>query len=274
MEYAPILHDARGMKLSFDRPPQRIVSLIPSITEALFEIGAEDRVVGVSNFCDEPAAARSKPRVGGQKNPDFDRLAALQPDLVILNLEENKAPHIETLASLYPVWVTYPRRMNDAAILLQDLGRLLGLETAVLPYVKTIEHTISDLRGRKKNRFRTLYLIWHHPWMSINQDTFIHDVLFLHGLDNVCAEHPDRYGIISVEDITRLNPEVIILPDEPFHFREKHLPEIMEMNVDAVRNRRIFLVEGSFFCWYGTRSARCSPYIVRAVLDQLPGKDA
>lgn len=261
--------DARQHRLTFDRPPERIISLVPSITESLFEIGAGSRVVGVSRFCNKPDEALTRPKVGGQKDPDFDALAALKPDLVILNLEENKPEHIDAISEVHPTWVTFPRTFREAAVLLRDLGRVLGANEIAGTYARRIDDAVQALKNGKKWRFRTLYVIWRHPWMSINQDTFIHDVLNLHGLENIFGQETRRYFEVTFEDIQTKNPEVILLPDEPFRFREKHLRDFATLDVDAVKSGRVFLVDGSYFCWYGTRSARCSDYIRNNVIHHL-----
>lgn len=249
--------DALGRSVDVSPTPRRVISLIPSITESLFDLGLGDRIVGVSQFCTEPHGfVDRKPRVGGQKNPDHDKIAALQPDLVILNVEENRKEDVERLNTRYRTFVTFPRRFYDSVSLLEDLGCIFDCPAAVRPFVDAIKVPVLP-----RPALRTLYLIWRKPWMSINRDTYIHDVLSTFGYNNVCAGREARYPEITLDDISAMNPDVILLPDEPFRFRERHRSEVLQWPVAACLEGRVFLVDGSFFCWYGTRAARTADYI-------------
>lgn len=260
--------DALQRTISIDQPPRRVISLIPSITEALFDLGLGDAVAGVTIFCSHPEeSVQLKPKVGGQKNPDFEKIRALNPDLIIANVEENKPEHIEELCRLYPVFVTYPRKFIDTKKLLEDIGTIFNKD--VQAYVHSIENDFAELQRAHLMKLKTLYLIWRQPWMSVNRDTFIHDVLQLHGMENVCADATDRYPTITMETIERLDPDVIILPDEPFRFREKHLKDFAHLSVGAVQRQQIFLIDGTYFCWYGTRTARASAYIYQNILNKV-----
>jgi ABC-type Fe3+-hydroxamate transport system substrate-binding protein len=253
--------DALDRSIDVTDVPCRVISLIPSITESLFELGLGDRIVGVSQFCTQPLdRVDQKPRVGGQKNPDHDKIAALQPDLIILNVEENRREDIELLNARYRTFVTFPRRFRDSIGLLEDLGRIFDCPDTVQPFIDAIRVPVES-----RQRFRALYLIWRKPWMSVNRDTYIHDVLSTFGLDNVCAEREPRYPEITPDDVAAMDPDVILLPDEPFRFRERHRSEVLQWPVRACRNGRVFLVDGSYFCWYGTRAARTADYIAREI---------
>lgn len=116
---------------------------------------------------------------------------------------------------------------------------------------------------------RALYLIWRNPWMSINGDTFIHDVLVRFGFENVFGSRKDRYFEVTAEEIEQANPEVIILPNEPYNFLEKHIKEFETLKIDAMKNKQVFLVDGTYFCWYGTRMARTSAYIQEHIINNL-----
>ncbi len=259
--------DSTHRVIPFPDIPQRVVSLIPSITESLFELGLGRAVAGVSRFCIHPAEqVRSKPRVGGQKDPDLDKIDALSPDLVILNAEENKPEYIKAIGDRYRTWVTYPRTFRDAAALIHDIGRVFRVETKAADYISRIE---SAAQQRILDRRKTLYLIWRNPWMSVNGDTFIHDVMTLHGLDNVFAERKHRYFEVTEDEIRSADPEIIILPDEPYRFKPKHLVEFSHMDISAVKNNKIFFADGTYFCWYGTRTARASTYIHDNIWTQL-----
>jgi ABC-type Fe3+-hydroxamate transport system substrate-binding protein len=260
--------DATGKVLEFTEPPRRVVSLIPSITESLFELGAGQAVAGISNYCIYPGSeVKNRTKVGGQKNPNFKKIAQINPDLIILNMEENKPEHIEALSEHYRTYVTYPRKLADTEQLLSDLGMIFQVETKAAHYAAAVRDQIQALASKSYETYKTMYLIWRDPWMSLNQDTFIHDVLHRHGLQNVFAERPERYCDVTEEDILAADPDVIILPDEPYHFLEKHKAEFTHLDVSAVRNNRIFLADGTYFCWYGTRTARAFGYIRDLISD-------
>lgn len=262
--------DARNKKIVFSEPPKRVVSLIPSITEALFDLGAGEAIAGVSNYCIHPAeGVKNKIKVGGQKNPDMGKIKAIHPDLIILNMEENKPEHIKFLSQHYTTWVTYPRLFRDAENLLMQLGKVFDAESRASVYADKIRISSKQLSSIRRRKIKTMYLIWRNPWMSINRDTFIHNVLELHHMENVYAKRDKRYFEVTAQDIEDADPDIIILPDEPYHFREKHKSEFSHLSVSAVKNSRIFLADGTYFCWYGTRTARASQYIHKHILSRL-----
>lgn len=262
--------DSTNKIVNFSVAPQRVICLIPSITETLFDLGLGDAIAGVSKFCNHPADdVRKKIRVGGQKDPDLEKIKAIDPDLVILNLEENKPEHIEFLSKHYKTWITYPRSFRDAEKLILEIGMIFNVEAKAGVYADKIKKTAGELSSRIGRKIRTLYLIWRNPWMSINKDTFIHSALELHGMENVFAGNVQRYFEVTYQDILSADPEIIILPDEPYRFRERHISEFSHIPVSAIRNRHIFLVDGTYFCWYGTRTAKASEYISRQILSRI-----
>ena len=265
-----VITDSTGKKIQFFEAPKRVVSLIPSITETLFDLGVGDAVAGISKYCVHPEdGVKQKQKVGGQKNPDFEVIEKINPDLIILNQEENKPEHIEWLSRRYKTWVTYPRSFKDAECLVRELGQVFSVESKAAEFAGQITDSIAELHLNHRKKRRALYLIWRNPWMSINQDTFIHSAMNLHGLENVWAQKNDRYFEVSSKDIESADPDVIILPDEPYHFKEKHKSEFMHLSISAVRNNRIFLADGTYFCWYGTRTAKASRYIHEHILSRL-----
>lgn len=265
--------DSSNKTVSFSVPPQRVVCLIPSITETFFDLGLGDALAGVSKFCNHPAGGvLNKIKVGGQKDPDLEKIKAIDPDLIIMNREENKPEHIEFLSRYYRTWVTYPRSFRDAGKLILDIGTVFNVGTKARAYADRVRKTADELSLRNGQKIKTLYLIWRNPWMSINRDTFIHDTLSVHGMDNVFARNSQRYFEITDQDIQAANPEIIILPDEPYRFKEKHITEFSHIPVSAVRDRSIFLVDGTYFCWYGTRTARASEYISGQILSRIESR--
>ncbi len=260
------MKDDAGRTVEFTDPPRRVISFVPSITESLFDLGLGERVVGVTRFCTRPAdKVAALPRVGGQKDPDFNSVERLEPDLVIVNREENKPEHILEFSRRYRTWVTYPRSLADAAALLDQLGRVFEVEERTAAYSQSIASAAARRRcTHGDSQWRTVYLIWRNPWMTINADTFIHDILHVHGMENLFGSWPDRYPVVTMDDMAAASPDLILLPDEPYRFRQEHLKEFAGLQED--RRVDVLLVDGSYFCWYGTRTARASRYILDHVL--------
>jgi ABC-type Fe3+-hydroxamate transport system substrate-binding protein len=241
-------------------PARRIVSLIPSITEILFAIGAGDRVVGCTIYCTEPAAGvATKTRVGGEKNPKLELIRELGADLVIANVEENVREHVETLRAWgIPVHVTYPRTVAEGIRLVGELGELLeagprarDLETALRARYDEVRAAAAGRRPR-----RVFCPIWRRPYMTINRDTYVHDMLAVAGGENVFASAAKRYPEVTLDDVAAAAPEVILLPDEPYRFRAVHREDFAGCpDAPAVRDGRLPLVDGKLLSWYGPRIA-------------------
>lgn len=271
-----------------DHPPRRVVSLVPSLTESLFELGLGE-VVGVTDYCLHPAAALAgMPRLGGTKNPRLDNILALKPDLVLANQEENSRSSIEALrAAGIPVWLSFPRTVQQS---LDDLWYLAGLfqSPAAAGKLKTLAMAVDWARSAAADLPGVRYFcpIWYEGngvdtgwWMTFNQQTYSHDLLALCGGVNVFAHRLRRYPLaadlgdaqvepagdrdtryprLSAAEIEEANPDVIILPSEPYAFTEKFRLHIMTLwpELKAVRGNRVVLVDGSLITWHGTRLAR------------------
>jgi ABC-type Fe3+-hydroxamate transport system substrate-binding protein len=252
--------DASGVRLALGRPPRRIVSLIPSTTEALCRLGLADALVGITAYCREPREALAgKTRVGGEKDPDLARIRGLGPDLVIANVEENRAADVEALRGWgIPVWVTYPRTVSAGIRMLRELGEITGATAAASALADDLDRLLADVRAATARRtpVPVFYAIWREPYMTIGADTYIHDMLASCGAANVFADRPERYPAVSLDEIAARRPSVIVLPDEPFRFRRAHLADFAPYgDVPAVRERRIHLVDGKPFSWHGPRIA-------------------
>lgn len=245
--------------------PERIVSLVPSWTEALFELGLGSRVVGVTEYCVHPARDLAHvPSVGGTKNPDLDRIAGLRPDLIIANREENKRQDVERLrARGIEVWVTDARTVAAGARELRELARLGATDAAVRavvdPVVRAVE-SATESRSSRTDRTRVFCPIWKNPWMAVGGDTYANDLLALCGGDNVFADFEDRsgrrYPIVGEADIEAAAPEVILLPDEPYTFGPRDVDELRALAVPAARSARIHMIDGTWVSWYGPRIKR------------------
>jgi ABC-type Fe3+-hydroxamate transport system substrate-binding protein len=253
--------DASGVTVTLPAPPRRVVSLIPSITEILFALGLGDAVVGCTVYCTEPReGVATKTRIGGEKNPKLDAIRDLEPDLVVANIEENLRAHIDTLRGWgIPVYVTYPRTVLEGIRLIRDLGRIAGALERGTEIAAAIETQLAETCARHagRGRLRVFCPIWRTPYMTINRDTYIHDVLATCGGDNVFAGLPRRYPEVTPDDVAVARPDVILLPDEPFRFRRAHLADFAEHpEIPALRDGRVHLVDGKLLSWYGPRIAR------------------
>src|SRR5262245_13251719 len=209
---------------------RRIVSLVPSLTEALFELGLGARVVGVTDWCVHPAAAVAElPKVGGTKNPSIARVLELRPDLVIANREENRERDVERLrAAGVAVWVTYPRTVADGVALVRELAELGAPRERADPLCGALEAALTRARGAvPARRTRVLCAIWKRPWMAVGADTYAHDLLSLCGGENVFGDRAERrYPIVDEAQIAAARPEVILLPDEPYAFGARDVAEL------------------------------------------------
>ena len=241
-------------------PARRIVSLIPSITEILFAIGAGDRVVGCTIYCTEPPeGVATKTRVGGEKNPKLEVIRDLGADLVIANVEENVREHVETLRAWgIPVHVTYPRTVADGIRLVGELGALLEIDGPARELERTLRARYDAVRATRAGHppRRVFCPIWRRPYMTINRDTYLHDMLAVAGGANVFAGEAGRYPAVTLEQVAATAPDVILLPDEPYRFRRAHVADFDPFpDVPAVREGRIHLVDGKLLTWYGPRMA-------------------
>jgi ABC-type Fe3+-hydroxamate transport system substrate-binding protein len=273
--------DALGREVTVPRPPQRVVSLIPSVTEICFALGAGDRLIAVTRFCSEPpAGVAGKVRVGGEKDPDLGLIRRLEPDLVIANVEENRKPDVEALAaSGIPVYVIYPRTVGEGAGLLRDLGELLGAPAAGEALAARVEAALEEVQALRVGQvpIRVFCPIWKNPWMACNRDTFVHDVLVTCGAENITAQRPERYPRVTLEEVAAAAPDVILLPDEPFRFGPKHIPLFHAFPaMPAVRDGRVYCIDGKWISWYGPRMAESLPALTRLILGgpEAPGERA
>jgi ABC-type Fe3+-hydroxamate transport system substrate-binding protein len=252
--------DALNRSIALEQPPKRIVSLVPSITEALFTFGLRDEIAGVTEFCSEPRTyVASKPKVGGTKTLDVKSVLALEPDLVIANAEENRQEDIrQLLAAGQRVFVTFPRTVPGAISMLRQLSQMTGTSEAAEPYLEDAEQALAEVKAAnaQRPRLRVFCPIWRRPWMTVGSNTYMHDFIASCGGFNIFSERHERYPKAELDEVARRAPQVIMLPDEPYPFTEKHMPEIMEYQyVPAVREKRIYLLEGKHLCWYGPRMA-------------------
>jgi len=249
--------DPLGNHITLSRPAQRIVSLVPSQTELLSDLGLNSEVVGITKFCIYPDSwFRSKTRVGGTKNIHIDKIRALQPDLIIANKEENTRQDIERLQQEFPVYVSHINTLNDALTMMHDIGILCGkineaqqLITQITQSINSLTQSHTDFPVKK-----VVYLIWKNPFIAAGQDTFITEMLRIAGFENAVQQL--RYPQLSADEINQLNPDYLFLSSEPYPFNEKHRNELNSL----FPKEKLILVDGELFSWYGSRLLHAKDY--------------
>ena len=237
-------------------PVQRIVSLVPSMTETVCRLGVGRRLVGVTRYCAQPEEfLRTVPRIGGTKNPKLERIAGLEPDLVLVNTEENRAEHISWLTDRFEVLESMPRTVPEAAEAVRQLGRRLMLAEEMQALLLEIEAQITraKVEGIDVGTVRVFYAIWKKPWMSVNGNTYIHDVLARAGAVNVCAERTERYPVVPDADLSKLGADLVLLPSEPYPFSDEDRSEALVEKAFG-SGAPVILVDGRDFCWHGAHS--------------------
>src|SRR5688572_8308894 len=235
--------------------PKRIISLVPSQTELLFDLGLENEVVGVTKFCIHPAEiVSSKTKIGGTKNFNFEAIDALKPDLIIGNKEENYQEGIEKLAEKYPVWMSDIFTLEDALDMICKIGELTGTAETAIEIGRKITDEFAAL-SKPRLPISAAYFIWKGPYMAAGDNTFINDMLQWCGFENVFA-NAERYPEIAREMLQKSNPEVILLSSEPYPFGEKHFQEFQEI----CPNAKVIIVDGEMFSWYGSRLLKAPGY--------------
>jgi len=255
------LIDDLSRPMRFEHPGRRIVCLVPSITETLFALGAGEHIVGITDYCVHPQAeVGAKPKVGGTKNFFVDKVLELKPDLVVANAEENRRHQVDKLEQAgLKVFVTFPKTVDGCLKMIADMASLTGTEHAALPILASIKEARADALSLAADPPpRVLCPIWKDPYMTINHDTFVDSVIRNSGGRNIFEDSTDRYPRFTLEEAAARRPEVILLPTEPYHFAELDLAEFKALGVDvpAIRNRRVHIVEGELLSWYGPRLSR------------------
>lgn len=260
-------NDQAGNAISLQGVPKRIVSLVPSQTELLFTLGLESEVVGITKFCVHPQSwFHSKIRVGGTKDVKFNIIDQLQPDLIIANKEENSKEQIDVLSKKYSVWVSDVNNLESAYNMIAAIGKMTGTDTKAIKLIDEIKTGFTNLHAavQQPNPLTVCYLIWQHPFMTIGGDTFINSMLESCNFANVFASQK-RYPEITVDDIRKSGCKMLLLPSEPFPFKEKHV-EALQKELPGIM---IKLVDGEMFSWYGSRLLYASAYFKSIVKEVL-----
>jgi ABC-type Fe3+-hydroxamate transport system substrate-binding protein len=246
-----------GRKLEIDFPPHRIISLVPSQTELLFDLGLNNEVIACTSFCVHPSEKISRiTKIGGTKKLNIQKIKSLNPDLIIANKEENQKDQVEVLADFAPVWVSDISTVQESLSMIQQVGELCGKANQAIELCKKIELGFKSLPVYKGS---VLYLIWRRPWMAAGTDTFISDILVRCGFENAIKKV--RYPAFQNEDMAAINPDFVFLSSEPYPFTEKHIKEVEALFPNSI----VKLVDGEMFSWYGSR-IRYAPAYLKTLL--------
>jgi ABC-type Fe3+-hydroxamate transport system substrate-binding protein len=251
--------DQLGQTITFNYPPKRIISIVPSQTELLFELGLSDEVIGITKFCVHPASQfKAKTKVGGTKKLNLDLIRSMQPDLIIGNKEENTQEEIEELSKEFPVWMSDIANLEEAMQAITAIAALVDRQPEAAYLNHLINAGFTDLQtlalqlGIDK---KVAYVIWKGPYMVAGQDTFINDILCKIGLTNVVKQ--GRYPEMDLTALAALKPDLVFLSSEPYPFKEKHIAEINS----AIPGVKVMLVDGEIFSWCGSRLVKAVQYL-------------
>ncbi|WP_295333033.1 ABC transporter substrate-binding protein [Flavobacterium sp.] len=255
--------DQLGTSHTFETTPKRIVSLVPSLTELLFDLGLEEQIVGITKFCVHPFHFKStKKIIGGTKNVHVEKIRLLQPDIIIANKEENTQEIVAELAKICPVWVTNIITLEDNNKMIAEFGQLFNKRTEAQKWIDKIQFAQRDfeyfIQGQPS--YKAAYFIWANPYMVAGGDTFINEMLRLNNFVNIYENNPNltgRYPEVEIKKI-RLqgDPDLVLLSSEPFPFKDEHAFELGRFTHHA----KTFFVDGEMFSWYGSRLVKAFAY--------------
>lgn len=242
--------------------PKRIISLVPSQTELLYDLGLDAETVGITKFCVHPQSwFKTKERVGGTKKINIAKIHQLKPDLIIANKEENVKEQVEELAQHYPVWLTDVNNLQDALQMIDDIGELTGKQTEAKILSLDINKGFAELEKLKtqNQKLKTAYFIWQKPYMTVGGDTFINNMLQYCGFENIFA-NKERYPEVSIAELQTApdsnRDQLLLLSSEPYPFKQKHIDDLGRQ----LPGTKIVLVDGEFFSWYGSRLLKAPEY--------------
>lgn len=251
--------DQLGREIAINYPPKRIISLVPSQTELLFDLGLDLEIVGITKFCIHPIDKfASRTKIGGTKKLDLDTIRNLKPDLIIGNKEENLQSDIELLMEEFPVWMSDINNLEEAMLTINEIGTLVNRAPEASYLNHLIDAGFRDLQTLAKTApfggLGAAYFIWRKPYMVAGRNTFIDDILRKIGLNNVIEEV--RYPEVTLSALQLLKPDFVFLSSEPYPFAQKHIEEMQ----NELPNAKIILVDGEMFSWYGSRLVKAVQY--------------
>lgn len=258
--------DQMGRVYTWSQPPQRIVSLVPSQSEYLWDLGLQNQLCGITKFCVHPEAMfRKVSRVGGTKELDLEKIRALQPDLIIGNKEENTKAQIEILEKEFKVWMSDVNTLNDAFDMMLALGTITDRTAEAQTLVEKLRNQLLPLKGMFSST-KVAYFIWHKPYMLAGAHTFVHHLLDYLGFVNV-ASHLNRYPEVSERNLQDLNPTLCLLSSEPFPFKDEHQLHLQSL----LPQSKVLLADGEVFSWYGSRLLHLPSHVkwIKQEIDQI-----
>lgn len=249
--------DQVGRKVHLERAPLRIVSTVPSQTELLYDLGLGENVVGITAYCVHPKSwLKEKTVIGGTKDLQLEKIRSLKPDLIVGNKEENIKEQIEALSEDIPVWLSDIISLEDATDMIASVGEICDKREVAAGITSTIKDLRQKLKEKNKAPKSAAYFIWKDPYMLTGDATFINAMMQEAGLQNVVQNHKDRYPAITLEELSELKPEVVLLSSEPYAFTTGDLNEIAPYFPDS----KLRIVDGELFSWYGSRMIKALKY--------------
>jgi ABC-type Fe3+-hydroxamate transport system substrate-binding protein len=249
--------DQTGYTIELNGKPKRIISIVPSQSELLWDMGLGEELIGITKFCIHPDEMfRSKERVGGTKKLNIEKIRVLKPDLIIGNKEENEQGQIEELRKEFKVWMSDIYDLKDAYDMMKSCGALCGKENEAAKIILQIQNNFKVLNTSGLKDKTVAYFIWYDPFMAAASSTFIDFILKEIGFKNVYSDL-QRYPELNIEQIKKASPDYILLSSEPFPFKEKHVNELKAVCPDS----KILLVDGELFSWYGSRLLKAPEYL-------------
>ena len=251
--------DQLGTLHTFETAPKRIISLVPSQTELLYDLGLEEKIIGITKFCVHPYHLKAtKKVVGGTKKIHLEKIKLLQPDIIICNKEENTKEIVDQLSEICPVWVTNIITIEDNLQMISDFGNIFNCQESSNTWIQKLTDGLSDFRNfiAEKPTFKTAYFIWKTPYMVAGNNTFINEMMQLNHFENVMQSN-ERYPEIQLSDLDLLkNSSLILLSSEPYPFKNE---DAQEMRMVFPKSK-ILLVNGEMFSWHGTRLLKALAY--------------
>ena len=255
----PAFTDQTGRTIFLKASPQRIISLVPSQTELLFDLDLNEQVVGITKFCVHPPEwFYTKTRVGGTKKIHLDIIHQLQPDLIIANKEENVKEQVEECTKNYPVWISDVNNLADAYEMIEQVGIMTGKADTSKEIITSVKKEFTQFQNSYASpgeALNTCYLIWNDPYMTVGGDTFIHSMLEACGFKNIFSDKT-RYPEVTIEELRATDCRVLLLSSEPFPFKQKHIDLLQPL----LPHTKIILVDGEMFSWYGSHLLHAPDY--------------
>ncbi len=239
------IYDDLNRKIKFEKPPNRIVSLAPSITETLFFLGLGDKVVGVTRYCDFPPEAKTKKIIGGVIDPNYEIIVSLKPDLIIMTVEGNTKEAFDKLSSLgFKIFVTNPRNFEGIFKTILDIGKICGVEKRAIFLVDSLKNELGKIKkiNTSKTKPKVFVLLSLNPLMTAGKNTFINEIIENAGGTNIAENSKQNYPIFNREEILKLDPDIIILTDPEIEKDEllNFFPEWKHMK--AIKENKIFKI--------------------------------